>query len=96
MDSQEYNEMCLHFKEMYEKKEQEIKDLKKKYLSLYKLVTSIYGLSRCFLMYGQDSNYIEDIRGMCSSFLFVDLDDDDEDNELNEQAIEILNLNIQI
>jgi len=94
MNSQEYNEMSLQFKELYEKKEEEIKDLKKKYLSLYKLVTSIYGLSRCFLMYGQDSNYIEDIRGMCSGFLFVDLDDDDE--EMNEQAIEILNLNIQI
>ena len=95
MNSQEYNEMSIQFKELYEKKEEEIKDLKKKYLSLYKLVTSIYGLSRCFLMYGQsDTNYIEDIRGMCSSFLFVDLDDDDED--MNEQAIEILNLNIQI
>tara|TARA_R110000796_G_scaffold48556_3_gene116309 strand:- start:362 stop:649 length:288 start_codon:yes stop_codon:yes gene_type:complete len=95
MDSQEYNEMCLHFKKLYEQKEQEIKDIKKKYLSLYKLVTSIYGLSRCFLMYGQDSNYIEDVRSICSSFLFVDLDDDDED-DMNEQAIEILNLNIQI
>lgn len=88
--------MALEFKELYEKKEEEIKDLKKKYLSLYKLVTSIYGLSRCFLMYGQDSNYIEDIRGMASGFLFVDLDDDDDDQELNDQAIEILNLNIEI
>lgn len=95
MDSHEYNEMCLHFKELYEKKEQEIKDIKKKYLSLYKLVTSIYGLSRCFLIYGQDSSYIEDVRAMCSGFLFVD-DDDDDDDEMNQQSIEILNLNIQI
>ena len=94
MNSQEYNEMSLQFKEVYDKKEQEIKKLKKKNLEIYKLITCIYGLSRCFLMYGNDGSYIEDIRGMTSNYLFNDMEETDSDDELTEQVL--LNLNIPL
>lgn len=94
MNSQEYNEMSLQFKEVYDKKEKEMKELKKKYVEIYKLLTCIYGLSRCFLMYGNDTSYIEDVRGMTSNYLFNHMDDEDSDDELTEQLI--LNLNIPI
>tara|TARA_R110001592_G_scaffold243167_1_gene504069 strand:+ start:2174 stop:2455 length:282 start_codon:yes stop_codon:yes gene_type:complete len=93
MNSQEYNEMSLQFKEIYDKKEKELKQLKKKYLDIYKILTCIYGLSRCYLMYGNDSSYIEDVRGMTSSYLFKDMEEDSDD-ELTEEVI--LNLNIPL
>jgi len=93
MNSQEYNEMSLQFKEVYDKKEKELKKLKKKYIVIYKLLTCIYGLSRCYLMYGQDNSYIEDIRGMTSNYLFSEMEEDSDD-ELTEQVI--LNLNIPL
>ena len=96
MNSQEYNEMSLQFKEVYDKKEKEIKKIKKKYLEIYKLLTCIYGLSRCFLMYGNDSSYIEDVRGMTSSYLFSDMEESDSDDDLTNDTIEILNFNIPI
>ncbi len=96
MNSQEYNEMSLQFKEVYDKKEKEIKKLKKKYLEIYKLLTCIYGLSRCFLMYGNDTSYIEDVRGMTSNYLFSDMEETDSDDELTDHAVEYFNLNIPI
>ena len=96
MNSQEYNEMSLQFKEVYDKKEKEIKKIKKKYLEIYKLLTCIYGLSRCFLMYGNDSSYIEDVRGMTSSYLFSDMEESDSDDDLTNDTIEILNFNIPL
>jgi len=96
MNSQEYNEMSLQFKEVYDKKEKEIKTLKKKYLEIYKLLTCIYGLSRCFLMYGNDTSYIEDVRGMTSSYLFRDMEESDSDDDLTNDTIQILNLNIPL
>jgi len=93
LNSNEYLELNNHFKELYEKKEKEIKKIKKKYVEIYKLLTCIYGLSRCFLMYGNDTSYIEDVRGMTSSYLFKDMEEDSDD-ELTEEVI--LNLNIPI
>jgi len=94
LNSNEYLELNNHFKELYEKKEKEIKKIKKKYVEIYKLLTCIYGLSRCFLMYGNDTSYIEDVRGMTSSYLFKDMEDTDSDDDLTDQVI--LNLNIPL
>jgi len=94
LNSNEYLELNNHFKELYNKHQKEMKELKKKYVEIYKLLTCIYGLSRCFLMYGNDTSYIEDVRGMTSNYLFNHMDDEDSDDDLSEQLI--LNLNIPI
>ena len=94
LNSNEYLELNNHFKELYNKHQKEMKKLKKKYVEIYKLLTCIYGLSRCFLMYGNDTSYIEDIRGMTSNYLFSDMEDTDSDDDLTDHVI--LNLNIPI
>jgi len=87
LNSNEYLELNNHFKELYDKHQKEIKTLKKKYLEIYKLLTCIYGLSRCFLMYGQDNSYIEDVRGMTSNYLFNEMEESDSDDDLTNEVI---------
>ncbi len=73
LNSNEYNEMSLHFKSIYNEKEKEIKILKKKYLQLYKTITIIYGLCKTFITYGCDSSYIDDVIGILEIGLFDNL-----------------------